>query len=313
MREFDVAVIGAGVAGLTAAATAARHGVRVAVIEKMGAGGQIMTVERIENFPGAAEPIAGFELGPVMQEQAEQAGAEFILDTVEGLALDGPVPVLKCGEGEIAARSLIIAAGSNRRKLGVPGEEEFAGRGVSHCASCDGPLYRGMTVAVIGGGDSAFDEARVLAAHAGKVLIIHRGEKLRAARPLVDAVSGLANVKICLGTTVEEIIGEDVVRALSLREGASGASRREPVDGVFVYVGLEPNIGFLGGQLELSEHGRIVTDRFMQTSAPGIFAAGDIRQGSAALLAEAAGDGATAAVAALRHLGARFESLDAAE
>ncbi|WEX11170.1 FAD-dependent oxidoreductase [Chelativorans sp. AA-79] len=312
MREFDIVVVGAGVAGLTAAATAARHGVSVAVVEKLGAGGQIMTVERIENFPGSSEPVAGFELGPVMQEQAEQAGAEFLLDTVEGFVLGGPVPVIRCSEGEIAARAIIVAAGSSRRALGVPGEEQLKGRGVSHCASCDGPLYKGMTVVVIGGGDSAFDEARTLAAHAGKVLIVHRNDRFRAAKPQVKGVSELDNVTILPNATVEKILGEDVVKAVSLRDETTGTSREEPVDGVFVYVGLEPNTDFLEGKLKLGDDGRVVTDRFMQTSVPGVFAAGDIRHGSAALLAEAAGDGATAAMAALRHLGG-LSALRAAE
>jgi len=313
MREFDIAVIGAGVAGLSAAATAARHGVRVAVVEKLGAGGQIMTVERIENFPGSAEPVAGFELGPVMQEQAEAAGAEFLLDAVEEVALGGPVPVLRCTQGEVAARAVIIAAGSSRRTLGIPGEQELEGRGVSHCASCDGPLHRGKTVAVIGGGDSAFDETITLAGHAGQVVLIHRGEWFRAARPVVEKVSALENVRICLNTVVEEIVGDSVVQGLLVRDRATGAAREEAVDGVFVYVGLEPNTAFLAGQLQLAEDGRIVTDRFMRTSVPGIFAAGDIRDGSASLLSEAAGDGASAAVAALKYLREGVEYPHAAE
>ncbi|WP_028035417.1 NAD(P)/FAD-dependent oxidoreductase [Chelativorans sp. J32] len=313
MDEFDIVVIGAGVAGLSAAATAARRGARVAVVEKLGAGGQIMTVERIENFPGAVEPVAGFELGPAMQEQAEQAGAEFLLDAVEEVLLDGPARVLRCSQGEITARALIVAAGSSRRALGVPGEERLEGRGVSHCASCDGPLHRGKTVAVIGGGDSAFDEALILATHAGQVLLIHRGESFRAAKPTVEKVSALENVRICLNSTVEEIIGDNVVQGLLVRDRITGASRRESVDGVFVYVGLEPNTDFLKGKLDLAEDGRVLTDRFMQTSLPGVFAAGDIRHASVALLAEAAGDGATAAIAALNYLSEGFEKARAVE
>jgi thioredoxin reductase (NADPH) len=313
MREFDVAVIGAGVAGLTAAATAARHGVRVIVVDSLGAGGQVMTVERIENFPGSAEPVAGYELGPTLQEQAELAGAEFLLDEVQSIATDGPMPVITCAGEQVAARTVIIAAGSSRRPLDIPGEEALKGRGVSHCASCDGPLYKGMTVAIIGGGDSAFDEARMIANHAGQVLIIHRNYTLRAAKPLVHKVAALGNVKIHLNTTIEEIIGTTVVTAISLRDQTTGQSRIEPTDGVFVYVGLEPNTGFLQGQLALSDDRRIVTDRSMQTSVPGIFAAGDIRHGSVALLAEVAGDGATAAMAALRHLDTAMASLHAAE
>ena len=169
MRETDLVIVGAGVAGLTAAAEAARRGLDVLVIERMGAGGQVMNVERVDNMPGFPQGVSGFDLGPLLQEQAEAAGAQFTLDTVEALepGAEGR-HVLRCAGETIAARAVLLACGSARRKLGVPGEEELEGHGVSHCASCDGPLFRGQAVAVVGGGDSAFGEAHVLASHASQ-------------------------------------------------------------------------------------------------------------------------------------------------
>src|SRR5215813_4931949 len=175
MREFDLVVIGAGVAGLTAAMHAARAGLSVAVVERMGVGGQIAAAERIENFPGFPQGVSGAELGPLLHEQAEAAGAEFVLDTVEGLTVDDDWRVVNAVSEPLKARAVIVAAGSALKSLGVPGEEAFLGRGVSHCASCDGHFFAGQDVCVIGGGDSALDEALVLAEHASGVKLLHRG------------------------------------------------------------------------------------------------------------------------------------------
>ena len=175
MQHADVLVIGAGVAGLTAAMVAAGHGVRTLVVEQLAPGGQVATIEAIRNFPGFPDGIAGFELGPLLQQQAEAAGAEFHLDSVIAIVADGDGYRVVCATSEITARTVIVAAGSSLRKLEVEGEAEFEGRGVSHCASCDGPLFRGQPVVVAGGGDSAFDEALVLAAHASDVTLVHRG------------------------------------------------------------------------------------------------------------------------------------------
>jgi thioredoxin reductase (NADPH) len=302
VRDFDLIVVGAGIAGTTAAMFAGRLGLRVAVVEQMGPGGQIINATQIDNMPGFPQGIAGIELGPLVHEQADAAGAEFILDTVEALALDGPQRLLTCSSETLRAPAVIIAAGSTLRNLGIPGEAALAGRGVSHCASCDGPFFRGKRVCVIGGGDAAIDEALVLAEFAAHVTVFHRGAAITAQHALLERAKSIATIEIVLSTTVEEIIGEGAVTAVRLKDVASGEVREEPFDGVFVFVGLEPNIAFLSGLVMLDTAGHITTDLMMRTSLDGVFAAGDIRAYSVALLAAAAGDGATAAVAAHRYL-----------
>ena len=303
MRETDLAIIGAGVAGLTAAATAAQHGLDVLVIERMGAGGQVMNVERVDNMPGFPQGISGFELGPLLQEQAEAAGAQFTLDTVESLEPGaGGRHVLRCAGETIAARAVLLACGSARRKLGVPGEEQLEGRGVSHCASCDGPLFRGQPVAVVGGGDSAFGEAHVLASHASRVTVLFREAQPRAQHYLVEALAAHPNVELVPNADVVTIRGDE--------KGVSGvqvlANGQAPADvqaqGVFVYAGLVADTGFLAGQLKLDTAGRVETGADMQASVPGVFAAGDVRSGCACLLGVAAGEGAAAASFAHRYI-----------
>jgi len=302
MRDFDLVVIGAGVAGMTAAMHAARYGLSVAVVERMGVGGQIAAAERIENFPGFPQGLSGAELGPLLHEQAEAAGAEFVLDTVDGIAVDGEWRVINGASDPLRTRAVIIAAGSALKSLGVPGEQTFLGRGVSHCASCDGHFFSGQDVCVIGGGDSALDEALVLTEHAARVAIIHRGATLDAQRALIDRAAANGKIEIVPSTAVEEIIGADSVSGVRLREVAAGTTHERAVKGVFVYVGLEPNTAFLRGLVALDPAGHIETDIMMRTSVPGIFAAGDIRAHSVAQLAAVAGDGATAAFAAWHYL-----------
>src|SRR5215213_2088977 len=207
MRDFDLVIIGAGVAGLTAAMFAARYGLEVVVVDQPGVGGQISNAERVENFPGFPQGIAGHELGPLLHEQAEAAGAEFALDTVERLEISGEHRIVYGAAEALRARSVIIAAGSTLRSLGISGEDKFLGKGVSHCASCDGAFFAGREVCVVGGGDSALDEAVVLAEHASRVTIFHRGTNLRAQRALLDKASATQKIEIALETTVEEIIG----------------------------------------------------------------------------------------------------------
>jgi thioredoxin reductase (NADPH) len=305
MREFDLIVIGAGVAGLTAAIHAGRGGLSVAVVERLSVGGQIASAERIENFPGFPQGVSGVELGPLLHEQAEAAGAEFILDTVAGITLDGDRRVVACAEATLRARAVVVAAGSALRSLGIPGEARLFGKGVSHCASCDGHFFAGQEVCVIGGGDSALDEALVLTGHAARVLIVHRGAELAAQRALAERAAANPKIAFVPGTEVDEILGDDTVSAVRLREVAAGTTREQPLKGVFVYVGLQPNSAFLRGAVALDPAGHVETDAMMATSVPGIFAAGDIRRHSVALLAAAAGDGATAAVAAFRYLNGR--------
>jgi len=302
MQEYDLVVVGAGLAGLTAGMFGARYGLRTVVIDQMGAGGQILNAEKIENFPGFPQGVAGYDLGPLVQEQAEGAGCGFMMDSVLSLEIDGDDRILRCAEEEVRAKGIIIAAGSTMRSLGVPGEERFEGRGVSHCASCDGAFFAGQEVCVVGGGDSALDEAAVLAEHASRVLVFHRGVALSTQQAILQHADSKPNIEVFLNTRVEEIVGEDQVTGVRVVDTGSGQSRLEELAGVFVYVGLEPNTRFLQGVLDLDSTGHIVTNILMRTSLPGVFAAGDIRSQSVAQLASSVGDGATAAIAAYRHI-----------
>jgi thioredoxin reductase (NADPH) len=302
MVDFDLIIVGAGVAGLTAAMVAGRHGLSVAVIASGGPGGQIVNADWIENFPGIVQGIAGHELGTLLFEQAEAAGAQFMLDSVEGLGLDGAECIVRTATQSLRAGAVIIAAGSTPRTLGIPGEDKFVGKGVSHCAPCDGPLFKGREVCVVGGGDAAFDEALVLSGHAARVTVFYRGEKARAQHHLRERLAKNRNVTLASETLVEEIIGDHAVTAVRLRNAKTGSAHQQKIDGVFVAVGLDPATVFLRGVLALDAAGHIETDIMMRTSLAGVFAAGDIRKNSVAQLAAVAGDGATAAISAFRYL-----------
>jgi len=272
------------------------------VVEQLGVGGQIANAERIENFPGFPQGIAGHELGPLLHEQAEAAGAEFVIERIKRLETDGDDRIVRGASESLRAPAIIIAAGSQWRRLPAAGADKLLGKGVSHCASCDGPLFEGREVCVVGGGDSALDEAVVLAAHASRVTVLHRSKSLDAQRTLVDRVSASGKIEIVPETVVEEVLGEDAVSAIRLRHLATGAVHTKAVAGVFVYIGLEPNTAFLRDTVMLNATGHIETDTMMRTSLAGVFAAGDIRKNSVAQLAAAAGDGATAAISAFRYL-----------
>jgi thioredoxin reductase (NADPH) len=300
MADYDVAVIGGGVAGLTAAATAASAGLRVLVIEQLAPGGQIATIDRIGNFPGIPEGIAGYELGPNLQQQAEDSGAEIFADTIEAVAaVDDGFEVIGA-ERNVTARAVIVASGSRRKELGVPGEHALAGRGVSHCASCDGQFFRGGVVVVAGGGDSAFDEAKVLAEHAASVIIVHQGAAPVAQRRTVAQVMALPNITILTETEIVAIEGENGVSGVAL--ASNGETRSLPCAGVFVYIGLDPNSSFLGDLVDRDVRGAVITTEGVQTRTAGLFVAGDVRSGATALLASVAGDGARAALAAAAFL-----------
>ena len=296
----DLVIVGAGLAGLTAGLIAARHGLRLTLVDPGTIGGQVLNVEKIENFPGFPEGIAGFDLGPMVQEQAERAGCGFVMDTVTGLEVDGETKIVHCEGADLSAKAVIVAAGSALRSLGIPGEDEFLGRGVSHCASCDAPFYVGKEVAVVGGGDAALDEAAVLADQVARVTIFHRGAEFRAQHAARERLASKSNVETAFGAEVVEIRGADSVSSVLVQ--TNGQTREQELAGVFIFVGLEPNTAWLRDVVDLDPTGHIVTDIHLQTSVRGVFAAGDIRQASVAQLAAVAGDGATAAVNAFRYL-----------
>jgi thioredoxin reductase (NADPH) len=266
------------------------------VVEQLAPGGQIANAENIGNFPGFPDGIAGYELFPMLQQQAEDAGAAFQLDTVRTIQGDDRGYTVSCESQSISTTSVILAAGSTLKQLGVDGEEVFRGRGVSHCAACDGPLFKGQPTIVVGGGDSAFDEALVLAQFASEVTVVHRGRHSAARDATVRLVEATANIRVLPNAEIAAIIGDEKVTGVQVRSG--GRLELKPCRGVFVYVGLVPATGFLQGFVDLDADGRIVTDPMLRTSRPGVFAAGDIRGQCSGLLASIAGDGATAGWAA---------------
>jgi thioredoxin reductase (NADPH) len=304
-ESFEVVVLGAGAAGLSAGLAAARRGLRVVVIDGLGVGGQVLNVLSIEDYPGIVDGIAGIEFGPMLHAQAEAAGAEFRLDTIDAVEALGGRWVVRGAEETIESEALIVATGSTTRALGVAGEAEYLGRGVSHCASCDGPLYAGREIAVVGGGDSAAQEAMTLATFASHVAVVFDGPELTAQAVLREQLTGQRTVELVPDSQVEEILGDGTVTALRIRRLLDGSTEERQVAGVFVYVGLEPTSSIVADFVELDTGGHIVTDIMMQSSCPGIFAAGDVRSRSASQLVTAAGDGATAAIAAFHYLGSR--------
>jgi thioredoxin reductase (NADPH) len=294
--DFDIVVAGAGIAGLSAALAAARLGRKTLVIAGNVLGGNLLSIERVEGYPGFSEGVPGYDLCPTVQAQAAEAGAEFetgMLERIEGAA---PELRLRTAEGEFGARALIVASGSDLRSLGVPGEERLKGRGVSHCASCDAPMLRDAVVAVVGGGDSALQEALTLSQHASKVIVLHRGEALGAQASYRGRALADPKIEFRYKTVVEEILGEDAVTGVKTTGGVV------QVAAVFVYIGLAPNSGFLNGRAALDADGRIVTDASMSASQPGLFAAGSVRAGWPGRAAASAGEGVAAAVAADRYL-----------
>ena len=300
-QEFDVLIIGGGMAGLTAGIYASRYGLNTAIVEQMMAGAQIINLDKIENFPGFPQGIAGYELGPATQEQAMNAGVEVLMDTVTGVAVDGDYLVVSGDMGSnYRGKAVIMAAGSSLRSLGIPGEEEFEGRGVSHCATCDGPLYMGQTVAVVGGGDSAADEALTLTEYTERVILFVRGDALDAQQVLQDRIAANPKIEVRYNAEVAEIVGEDTVTGVKVR--TADGETVEPLSGLFIYVGLDPNSAAVADLVPLDNAGHIPVGLAMDTPQPGLFAAGDIRQQSAAQLVASAGDGATAAIAAFRYI-----------
>ena len=301
---YDVVIIGGGVAGLTAGMYASRAGLKTIVLERMMTGGQVINAEKIENYPGFPEGITGFELGPKLQEQATQAGAEVKLSEVTGLKSNGPGWIVETYDGEIETKAVIIASGSTLRKLGVPGEEELHGAGVSYCATCDGGFFMDQVVAVVGGGDSALDEVMTLTEYASKVIVFVWDDRFSGQKVLQDRVLSNPKVEVRWDTTVDAIHGADdgEVTGVNITDRISGETSRVDLQGVFIYVGLEPNSGYLSGVVELDKGGHVPTDISMATPTSGLFAAGDIRQHSAAQLITSAGDGATAAIAAYWHI-----------
>jgi len=296
MKKYNVVIIGGGPAGLTAGLYASRAKLSSLLIEKGLVGGQFANAEWVENYPGFPEGISGADLGQLMHQQATKYGLETLVAEATGIELKGKQRVVRTTEGDLMTRAVIIAGGSERQKLGVPGEEEFTGKGVSYCATCDAAFFREQPVAVVGGGDAAVSEAMHLAKFASRVTIVHRRDQLRASRILQEKAFSEAKIDFRWDSIVEEIEGKDKVKGIRLRQVKAGEESTLEVAGVFISIGLKPNTDYLEGILSLDANGLIVTDEKMETKITGIFAAGDIRQNSARQAITAAGDGATAAI-----------------
>ncbi|MBI3969874.1 MAG: FAD-dependent oxidoreductase [Chloroflexi bacterium] len=306
--DYDIVVIGGGLAGLTAGLIAARYGHSTLLLESTAPGGHLLNVEKIEDFPGFPEGVAGFDLCPMVQEQAERDGARFELAEVQGLKPDGPNGRdwrVVTSQGGYGTKAVIVAAGSRPKALGVPGEDRLYGRGVSHCATCDGPLFRGCVVGVVGGGSVALQEALTLAGHASRVILFNREAAFSGQETYRRRVAEHSAIEVRHHAAVEEVLGDGAVTGVRVRDVVTGVESEVELAGLFVYAGLEPNTAFLRGRLRLADDGRVPADAWMRTELPGVFAAGDVRADAPGHAITAAGDGATAAIAAHRYLEAR--------
>jgi thioredoxin reductase (NADPH) len=306
MSEYDVIVVGSGLAGLTAGLFAARQGLSTLIMESNIPGGHLISIEKIEDFPGFPDGVAGYELCPAVQRQAADQGAEFQRAAVQSLALQERLWSVVTDEEQHLARAVIVATGSTLKELGVPGEENLFGRGVSHCASCDGPLHDGGVVGVVGGGDSALQEALTLANFAKSVLVFHNDENLGGQHSYRQRVLSDPKIQPRYRTVIEEVLGDDRLTAVRARDLVTNEIAEVELAGLFVYIGLKPNTALLQSTLQLSETGHVPTDSSMKTELDGLYAAGDIRLHSAAQAIASAGDGATAAIAAYRYIKSEF-------
>lgn len=295
---WDVVIVGGGPAGLTAGLYAARANLRCVLIEKLLPGGELLNTDVIEDYPGFIS-ITGRELAERMEEHARKFGLVIEQGTVTKIRREDEVFVTQTEEGqEYRSRTVIMAAGGEPKKLGVPGEAEFAGRGVSYCAVCDGPLFRDKVVAVVGGGDSAFQEGIYLTRHASKVYVIHRRDEFRAQPILQDKARQNPKIEFITSAVVDEIGGDRTVQWIKVRSLKDGTVTQLPVDGVFIFIGFSPNSGLFAGHLAHDEQGFIVTNERMETGVPGLYAVGDVRSQLARQITTAVGDATTAAIAA---------------
>lgn len=301
-NSYQLIIIGGGPAGLSAGLYATRSRLSTLLIERAIPGGQIINAELVENYPGFPQGISGAELGSLMEQQATKYGLEIIMAEVEGVEVGEEEKIVHTSEGQYRAKALIIAGGSEHSKLGVPGEEELRGRGVSYCATCDGAFFKDQVIAVVGGGNVAINDALFLTRFASKVIVIHRRDQLRATKILSEGAFARPKIEFLWDTVVESIGGDDQVRELRLRNVKTGTESKLEVSGIFVAVGLRPNTSYLEGVVALSPEGFILVNDQMETGVPGVFAAGDIRAGSARQISSAVGDGATAAISAERYL-----------
>lgn len=294
--ELDVAIVGGGIAGLTAALTCARLGWKTTAFVGELLGGQLLSIGKIDGYPGFPDGVPGYELCPIAQEQAVAAGAACEAVQVDRVEATGDRWRLTSAAGDYVARAVVLATGARLKELGVPGEGRLRGHGVSHCASCDAPLLRGKAVAVVGGGDSAAQEALALAEHAARVVLLHRGAALSAQAAYREALTAHPAIEVIYHTVLEEVLGDDRVGGIRTRNTQSGATADVDVDGVFIYVGLQPNAALVDGLVPLDRSGAVAVDAALRTPLAGMWAIGAVRSGFPGRAAAAAGDGASAAL-----------------
>jgi thioredoxin reductase (NADPH) len=304
---YDVVIIGGGPAGLTAGLYTGRARLKSLLIEKGLTGGLVTTTEWVENYPGFEEGIMGVELAQKMEKQATKFGLEIIQGTVTDISSSKKIKVISLeGDLRYEAKTIILATGAHPKLLKIKGEDEFRGRGVSYCATCDGAFYKGNKIAVVGGGDSAVQEAIFLTKFAEMVYIIHRRDQLRAEKILQERAFSNPKIKFIWSSVPEKIAGDSGVNALHIRNLKACENSVLYVEGVFIYIGYNPNTEFLKGLVDLDENNYIITDKSMATSTPGIYAAGDVRNKPLKQIATAVGDGATAAMAAVKYVEENF-------
>ena len=302
-KVYDVAIVGAGPAGLTAAMYAARAGLDTALLENLSPGGQLAQTEHLENYPGFTMSQSGYELSQIMHEQAEHFGAHTVYDEVTDVALEGPVKRLHLPSGHIDTRTVIIATGARPAKLGIEREAKLTGSGVSYCATCDGNFFKGRDVCIVGGGDTAAADAIYLSRICNKIYLFVRRDVLRATAIYYDKLKNLPNVQIVWNTVVEEIVEEDgAVAGVRVRDRLTGNETAYEVAALFVAVGTVPNSEFLDGKIELDQTGHVVADETGRTSVPGVFAAGDVRTKMLRQVSTAVADGANCAEACAEYL-----------
>lgn len=300
----NLIIIGAGAAGLAAAQYAARANLAPLLLEEMASGGQALIIDNLENYPGFPEPLPGTELGSRFEEQAVRFGAEIKYTGVQAVRRTGDGFEVQTDDGPLTTAALILATGARHRSLGVPGEKELAGRGVSYCATCDGPFFKGQPMLVVGGGDAACDEAAFLAHLSDRVILAHRRDRFRAQKALAERILRNPHIQVRFNTELKEIRGPSgKVEEVTLLDNRAGRTYAERVAAVFVFIGSIPQTRVVEGLgLELDEGGYVVTDQRMQTSVPGLFAAGDVRASPFRQLVVAAADGAVAAHVASQYL-----------
>ena len=291
---YDVIVIGGGPGGYTAALYAARANLSVAILEKLSPGGQMGTTDVIDNYPGFPQGVNGFELAMQMKEGAERFGAQTQLAEVTQVELAGQVKTIHTSGGDYQARTVVLATGAHPRELGLPGERELRGRGVSYCATCDGMFYRGKTVVVVGGGNTAVSDVLYLSRLCEKVYLVHRRDTLRASKVYLDPLQKAENVEFVWDSEVKQLLRDQAVTGVRVRNKKTGEERDIPCAGVFVAVGYLPNTQLYRGQVELDEAGYVLADETTQTNLPGVFAVGDLRKKPLRQVVTAASDGAVA-------------------